>query len=160
MVGSKPGQHIGSLDGRRSRLLPLVSGIPSGAVECLLHRIHREDAESHRQGVVDGHQIQPPSRFACDVFEVGGIAPDHGAQGHQTGIAVRLGGRGRRGRKLECPGHPYHIDLFGWQPRLMATGQRAIEQPSGNQLVVTADENRHWPGGMEATGKVRHDVSG
>ena len=110
--------------------------------------------------VMHCHRIEAPGCFTGHVLEVRSLPPYHCPEGYQAGIAPGLG-RGRRcGRKLECSRDPDDIDVCHGQSGFLATGQRTLEQLGRDQLVVSAYQDRHPPGGAKAAGEVGHGVSG
>jgi hypothetical protein len=114
----------------------------------LLERLGGEDAEPDRDAVRQRHVSEAARRFAGDVFEVRGLAPDHAAQRDDGVVAAARGRRFGGHRQLERPGHPHDVHLRVGEPMTAQRVARAFEQQVGDGVIEAADDDRHAaPGG-------------
>ena len=86
---------------------------------------------------------EPARRLACDVLEVRRLAPDHAAERHDGRVPAACRRRFRRDRQLEGARHPNHVDLRLGHALLAEALPRALQQTTGDDLVVTGDDHGH-----------------
>ena len=61
--------------------------------------------------------FRPARRLARHVLEVRRVAPDHGAERHEAGVALGAGRGGRRDRQLERARHPHDVHVLARDAR-------------------------------------------
>jgi hypothetical protein len=89
---------------RICRLIPFVSGAPSGPIGRLLHGFNGEHAESYRNAIANGHRVDPPGSLTRHVLEMRSLAPDDRPERNQTAIGAARRRRCRRCRSTRRPG--------------------------------------------------------
>ena len=102
---------------------------------------------------------QAPGSFTRHIVEVGCFSPDDRTQSNQAGVIPGFRSDSSRGRQLECPRNPDDIDVLRIETGLATARHGAFKQRAGDQLVVSAYQDRHSPRGTQATGEVGHGVS-
>src|SRR5207244_5195203 len=113
---------------------------PAGPRDGLVHVVDREDAERARDAGVESHAVDPARRLRADVVVVVGLAPDHGAEARDPGVAAGLRAVARCQRKLERARHG--VDVDGLDAGLLEHAPRALHEPVRQVLVEARDDDR------------------
>ena len=123
------------LQRREGRFAALVAMLAAGACVRLRLVVAGEDAEDHRDVVLDRGGLEPARGLRADVVEVGGVAPDHRAEGHD-GVSVAASRNPAGGqRKLERTGDTDNEDPVATQTEAGEGVEDGFEQPRHDGVI-------------------------
>ena len=91
--------------------ISLVAGFEPGAIDSLLERVAREDAEGHRYAAVELCELDTARRLGRHVIVMRGLAAQHAANANDR---IKTPGRSQllsREGNFECPRHSDNFDL-------------------------------------------------
>ena len=113
--------------------LPVVAALAAGAGDRLFERVAGENAEQHRQPVVDADFAQGRAHRPVDVLVVRGFAADDRPQADHRHVAAAGGQAVGHGGNLERAGRPGHVDAVVGHAVGDERLHRALQQARGDR---------------------------